>query len=88
MTDLYAPQTDYTPPCTVCGEEITPPKRVQLLRDQERPLLCLFCGEEAARQERAGWTVVQQYGKGPYQLVTPSSANDVLKSTNQKEVRV
>ncbi len=50
--------------------------------------LCLFCGEEAARQERAGWTVVQQYGKGPYQLVTPSSANDVLKSTNQKEVRV
>lgn len=74
--------------CRMCGESVTPAKRVALLREQGRPMLCLLCGEDAARVERAGWTVVQQYGKGPYQLVTPSSANDVLKSTNQKEVRV
>jgi len=74
--------------CRMCGESVTPAKRVALLREQGRPMLCLFCGEDAARVERAGWTVVQQYGKGPYQLVTQGAASEVLKSTNQKEVRV
>jgi hypothetical protein len=73
--------------CRMCGESVTPAKRVALLREQGRPMLCLPCGD-AARAERAGWTVVQQYGKGPYQLVTQGAASEVLKSTNQKEVRV
>jgi len=48
---------------------------------------CLFCGEEAARTERMSWCVVQEYGKGNYQLVTPASARTTLKQTNQKEIR-
>jgi len=49
--------------------------------------LCLFCGEEAARTERLGWCVVQEYGKGPYQYVTTTSAPTTLKQTNQKLLR-
>jgi hypothetical protein len=74
--------------CHMCGEVVTPAKRVSLLREQGKAMLCLPCGEDAARAERASWTVVQQYGKGPYQLVTQRAANEVLRSTNQKEVRV
>ena len=74
--------------CRTCGEPVTPAKRVALLREQGKAMLCLFCGEDAAKVERSGWTVVQKYGKGPYQLVTTSEAGEVLKSTNQKEVRV
>lgn len=48
---------------------------------------CLMCGEEAALRERRGWTVVQQYGKGPYQLVTAAAASRVLRETNQKNPR-
>ena len=44
-------------------------------------------GEEAARMERMSWCVVQEYGKGNYQLVTPASAKVTLKQTNQKELR-
>jgi hypothetical protein len=76
------------PKCRMCGEVVTPAKRVALLREQGRPMLCLPCGEATARDERRSWTVVQQYGKGPYQLVTTRAASEVLKSTNQKEVRV
>jgi hypothetical protein len=68
--------------CRTCGDDINP-KRAEI-----GYRLCLPCGEDAARVERAGWTVVQQYGKGPYQLVTQGAASEVLKSTNQKEVRV
>lgn len=68
--------------CRHCGDDVSPARWELGYR------LCLFCGEDAARAERAGWTVVQQYGKGPYQLVTQGAASEVLKSTNQKEVRV
>jgi hypothetical protein len=34
-----------------------------------------------------GWCIVQEYGKGPYQLVTSTSAPVTLKQTNQKELR-
>jgi hypothetical protein len=49
--------------------------------------LCLWCGEEAARNDRASWCVVQAYGKGPYQFVTVDSAPKVLMDTNQKAPR-
>jgi len=68
--------------CRNCGDDVSQPRWELGYR------LCLFCGEDAARAERAGWTVVQQYGKGPYQLVTQGAASEVLRSTNQKEVRV
>ena len=36
---------------------------------------------------RKSWTVLQSYGKGNYQLVTPSTALLDLRNTNQKETR-
>jgi hypothetical protein len=48
---------------------------------------CKFCGEDRARAERQSWCVVQEYGKGNYQYVTPTSAYITLKQTNQKELR-
>jgi len=49
--------------------------------------LCLFCGEEAAHEERKHWTIIQEYGKGNYQYVSAASAPLALKQTNQKQLR-
>lgn len=67
--------------CTHCGDDV----RVERWNLGFR--LCLFCGEEAARIERKSWCVIQEYGKGNYQLVTPASAHATLKNTNQKQLR-
>jgi hypothetical protein len=45
------------------------------------------CGEKDSILQRASWCVVQEYGKGSYQLVTPEAALTTLKQTNQKQVR-
>jgi hypothetical protein len=49
--------------------------------------ICLLCGEDAAREERKGWCIAQEYGKGNYQFITASSAPTALKQTNQKQLR-
>ena len=49
--------------CPQCGDSV-PAARVALGRR-----LCLPCGEEHARQERAGWTVVPMH-KSNYVLLT------------------
>ena len=49
--------------CHECGAEIEPPQR-QLVSS-----LCVFCGEEHARQARALWTVAPMH-KSNYVLVT------------------
>jgi len=67
--------------CTECGDDIDP-RRVAL-----GYRLCLWCGEEAATTERKGWTVVQEYTKGNYQFITPSSVEVTIKQTNPKEIR-
>ena len=77
---MQTPST-LTPTCRNCGDDIHP------LRAAAGYRLCLECGEEHARQERMSWCIVQPYGKGNYQLVTPESARDVLKNTNQKHPR-
>jgi hypothetical protein len=48
---------------------------------------CLLCGDDVAKEERASWCVVQEYGKGNYQFVTSTSALKTLRQTNQKGVR-
>ena len=51
---------------------------------------CKFCEQDRERnagEVRSSWCVVQEYGKGNYQLVTPASARTTLKQTNQKELR-
>ena len=67
--------------CIDCGDDV-PVERYQAF--------CLFCEhdrERSASAERMSWCVVQEYGKGPYQYVTATSAPVTLKQTNQKELR-
>jgi hypothetical protein len=67
--------------CIDCKDEI-PVERHQAF--------CIFCEhdrERSADTERASWCVVQEYGKGNYQYVTPTSAYTTLKQTNQKHLR-
>ena len=66
------------PLCRMCGDEIDPPARAQLIP------LCLWCGEEQAIQERASWCVSIPYSKGAYQLITNPA--DLL-GTNPKQPR-
>lgn len=67
--------------CRECGDEFPAERWALGYR------VCLFCGEEAARMERKSWCVIQEYGKGNYQFVTPNSAYTTLKNTNQKQLR-
>ena len=50
-------------------------------------LICKPCGEESSVEARKSWCVIQSYGKGNYQLVTPTTAMQDLRNTNQKETR-
>ena len=50
-------------------------------------LLCKPCGEEQALKDRSKWTVLQEYSKGGYQFVTPTTAINALRNTNQKHTR-
>lgn len=67
--------------CCWCGDDV--PARRWTIGYRS----CLYCGEAAARAERASWCVIQEYGKGAYQFVTPTSARRTLKETNQKQPR-
>ncbi len=69
-------------PCRVCGDDIAP------RRSQLGYRLCLPCGETNAVTARQSWTVVQEYTKGNYQFITPTSVGITLKQTNPKENRV
>lgn len=62
--------------CVMCGDTITPQKRVDL-----GYRVCLSCGDGVAKQERAGWCVVPYTNKGAYMLVTNP---DHLKQLNPK----
>ena len=67
--------------CTDCGDE---------LHVSRHQAFCKFCERDrdaTAKTARMSWCVVQEYGKGPYQLVTATSAPTTLKQTNQKELR-
>jgi transcription elongation factor Elf1 len=50
-------------------------------------LICKPCGERESIEMRKSWTVMQSYGKGNYQFVTPTTAFADLRNTNQKETR-
>lgn len=64
--------------CECCGDDVHV-ERWALGRHT-----CHACGEQLARDARASWCVVQEYGKGPYQFVTAASAPKTLMDTNQK----
>lgn len=67
--------------CSGCGDDVSEARWALGYR------VCLFCGEEQAKQERMGWCVVQEYGKGNYVYVSAQSAHKTLRETNQKQPR-
>ena len=67
--------------CVDCKDD------VPIQRYQAFCVLCEIDRERSAQVVRSSWCVVQEYGKGAYQLVTPESAMTTLKQTNQKELR-
>ncbi len=67
--------------CLHCGDD------VHIERWQLGYHYCKFCGEDIARAERMSWCIVQEYTKGNYQFITPSSVAVTLKQTNPKEIR-
>jgi hypothetical protein len=67
--------------CCWCGDDVDARRWAIGIRS------CMVCGEASARAERASWCVVQEYGKGAYQYVTPSAAKRTLRETNQKQPR-
>jgi hypothetical protein len=54
--------------------------RVLLLKKQERQIICLFCGEEQARQDRKLWCIAPMH-KSNYMLFTN---REDLAGINQK----
>jgi len=62
------------PKCRICGDEIDPPERAKL-----KPL-CLWCGEEAAKEERRHWCVAP-LNKSNYMLFTDTA---LLSQLNPK----
>lgn len=68
--------------CTQCGEEIEP-ARVLLLKKDKRPVICLWCGEEAARQERLSWCVLTPHKQGAM-FFTQSFAREAAVGINNK----
>lgn len=67
--------------CRECGDEYSAERHALGYR------ICLWCGEQHAREARESWCVIQEYGKGGYMFVTADSAPITLKQTNQKEIR-
>jgi hypothetical protein len=63
--------------CPQCGDAV-PAARVALGRR-----LCLPCGEEHARQERAGWTILTPHKQGAM-LFTPEFAREAARGINNK----
>ena len=60
--------------CKDCGSEIEPPNRGLVTS------LCVFCGEEQARQDRAAWCVAPMH-KSNYMLIRDRS---LLSGLNNK----
>jgi len=67
--------------CISCGDDI------YIDRYRLGYRYCLMCGEDFARIERRSWTIIQEYTKGNYMLVTPANVHTTLKQTNPKENR-
>jgi hypothetical protein len=63
--------------CPRCGDDV-PAARVAL-----GYRLCLLCGEEAAREERTGWTILTPHKQGAM-LFTPEFAREAAKGINNK----
>lgn len=69
-----------TAECIRCGDDIDPPKRAEFTR------LCLFCGEEAAREERKSWCVLTPHKQGAM-FFTAEYAREAAVGINVKSVR-
>jgi hypothetical protein len=60
--------------CRTCGDDVHPQRWLLGYR------VCLLCGEEHAREERAGWTIAPMH-KSNYVLLT--NKQDLLGINNK-----
>jgi hypothetical protein len=63
--------------CRVCGDDVSEG------RAQLGFKLCLFCGEEQARQDRRGWTILTPHKQGAM-FFTAQTAREAAKGINNK----
>jgi hypothetical protein len=66
--------------CTMCVGEQVEPARVQLLKDQNKPITCKPCGNKLAILKAAQYTIAPMH-KSNYMLIT--NLED-LKGLNNK----
>lgn len=69
--------------CPMCGDDV----HIERWNLGGRYQCCKACGDNVAEAERKGWTIIQEYGKGGYMYVSPESAHNTLRNTNQKQTR-
>jgi hypothetical protein len=69
--------------CEICRDPIKPEGRADLLKSQDRPLLCLWCGEQMSRVERSSWCVLTPHKQGPM-FFTAESAREMALGINNK----
>ena len=63
--------------CRVCGDDVSEG------RAQLGFKLCLLCGEEQARQDRRGWTILTPHKQGAM-FFTAQTAREAAKGINNK----
>ena len=63
--------------CRVCGDDVFEG------RAQLGFKLCLFCGEEQARQDRRGWTILTPHKQGAM-FFTAQTAREAAQGINNK----
>ena len=63
--------------CTHCDDDIDPRRYALGYR------ICLFCGEEAAREERRGWCVLTPHKQGAM-FFTAQFAREAAAGINNK----
>ena len=69
--------------CQICRDPIEPEGRADLLKSQDRPLLCLWCGEQMSRVERSSWCVLTPHKQGAM-FFTAESAREMALGINNK----
>lgn len=85
MTTATKTQTSapYNPTeCWTCGDEVQT-ARANLLASQNKQILCMSCGEQAAIIARKSWCIAPMH-KSNYMLFTAEAARADLKGINNK----
>jgi len=78
--DIRTSSPDVLNQCVMCAEDIDQ-LLDEILKAKDKPLTCLWCGHEQARQERKFWCIAPLGNKPAYTLITDI---ELLKQLNPK----